>query len=202
MCAIIGSFNKEKLEELHKLNSYRGESSYSFSAFDYNQPSKVQYVYKHKGKMPDEYIANTYVYNESTYYVAHTQAPTTDTDNIHPAIFGNSMLWHNGIIKQKNMSPGTWDTAWLLEQISDYGWGSLSDVDGTFACILYYSNDLYVFRNEISPMFYDKELNFSSTKFEDSISLPPNTVFKIDLRNKIIESVAYFKTKENPYYIP
>jgi hypothetical protein len=202
MCAIIGSFSKEKLEELHKLNSYRGESSYSFGAFDYIQPTMVQYVYKHAGKMPDDYIATTYQYNESTYYIAHTQAPTTDTDNIHPATYGNAMLWHNGIIKQKSMSPGTWDTAWLLEQILDYGWGSLSNVDGTFACIIYYSNDLYVFRNEISPIFYDSELNFSSTKFEGSISLPPNTVFKLDLRHKIIDPVAYFKTKENPYYIP
>jgi len=202
MCAIIGSFNKEKLQELHKLNSYRGESSYSFGAFDYIHPSMVQYVYKHKGQMEEGYITNTYQPNESTYFIAHTQAPTTDTDNIHPAMYGNSMLWHNGIIKQKTLTEGTWDTAWLLEQIIDYGWSALSDVDGTFACILYYGGDLFAFRNEISPLFYDDELNISSTKFDNAKSLPPNVVFKIDLRHKIIDSVAYFKTKENPYYIP
>lgn len=202
MCAIVGSFSKDKLQELYKLNSYRGESSYSFSAFDRTREPMLQYVYKHKGKMPDDYINSTYQYNDKTYFIAHSQAPTTDTDNIHPAVYGNAMLWHNGIIKQKEITSGTWDTAWLLEKIIDYGWSSLSDIDGTFACIMYYGNELFVFRNEISPLFVDSDLNISSTKFDGSISLNPNVVYKLNLEHEFYEPVAYFETKENPYYIP
>jgi hypothetical protein len=112
------------------------------------------------------------------------------------------MLWHNGIIKQKNLSEGTWDTQWLLEQILNYGWSALSRVDGTFACIMYNSGELFVFRNEISPLFIDDRFNISSTKYEGSVSLTPNRVWKLNFETKYLDVVAYFETKENPYYIP
>ena len=51
-------------------------------------------------------------------------------------------------------------------------------------------------------MYYDKALNFSSTRFNNSISLPPNIVYKINLQYQAIDAVAYFDTFENPYYIP
>lgn len=200
MCAITGSFSKDKLQELYKLNSYRGESSYSLGSFVCTKPSILQYVYKHEGKMPDDYISTAFEDNNKTYFIAHSQAPTTDTHNIHPAVNGNAMLWHNGIIKQKEIAPGTWDTAWLLEKIINYGWSSLSDVDGTFACVLYYGNELFAFRNEISPLFVDSNLNISSTKFDGSMSLNPNIVYKLNLEHEFYEPVAYFETKENPYY--
>ena len=34
MCAIVGSFQLDKLKELIKLNSYRGSHSYSISFYD------------------------------------------------------------------------------------------------------------------------------------------------------------------------
>ena len=112
------------------------------------------------------------------------------------------MLWHNGIVKQKSLDKDMWDTSWLLEQIIDYGWSSLSRVDGTFACVLYKDGKLYIFRNEISPLYYDRELNISSTKFEGAIDLPPNKVYELNIVNKRLLEVAQFQTFENPYYIP
>ena len=200
MCAIVASFDKKKLKELYKLNAYRGELSYSLSAFQYNEHKVTNLsLDQGLGKIPETLISEL---ADGSYYITHTQAPTTESDNIHPAVYGNCYLWHNGIIKQKSLSPGTWDTQWLQEQILSYGWSSLSRIDGTFACLMYNVNDLFVFRNEISPMYYDKALNFSSTRFNNSISLPPNIVYKINLQYQAIDAVAYFDTFENPYYIP
>jgi hypothetical protein len=59
---------------------------------------------------------------------------------------------------------------------------------------------LYLFRNEISPMFIDKQMNISSTKFEDSEETCPNVVFRMDLNYNNLINVGEFKTAENPYY--
>ncbi len=201
MCAITASLDKEKLKELYKLNAYRGELNYSLSTFrNYKDKLELMTLFQDSGKMPDTMI-DSIPSKEGDFIIAHSQAPTTDSKNIHPAVYGDAMLWHNGIIKQKNISVGTWDTAWLLEKIIDYGWSSLSRVDGTFACIMYLNRYLYVFRNEIAPMFYDKNLNFSSTKTDSAEELPPNQVFQLNLSLKTIKPVAYFTTHENPYYI-
>lgn len=204
MCAITASFDRNKLEELYKLNAYRGELSYSLSSFTFTdfmtEDARLNILMQDSSKMPEGLIKN--LPEGGKYFIAHSQAPTTSSNNIHPAVFGDAMLWHNGIIKQKSLAKNTWDTQWLLEQIIDYGWSSLSRVDGTFACIMYNSGQLFAFRNEIAPMFYDKDLNFSSTKIESARELPPNKVYKLNLSYRTIEPVAYFETLENPYYIP
>jgi len=202
MCAITGSFNKQKLKDLYKLNAYRGELSYSLASFrSIENKVSFQTLFQESGKMPEDLIEQLPV-KEGDYIIAHSQAPTTDSKNIHPAVYGDAMLWHNGIIKQKNILEGTWDTAWLLEQIIDYGWSSLSRVDGTFACVMYWGRSLYVFRNEISPLFIDENLSISSTKFDGSKSIKPNVVLRLNLETGYTDTVAYFDTFENPYYIP
>jgi len=202
MCAITASFSQHKLTDLYRLNAYRGESSYSVTMLTFNEDKvRLGILMQDWNKMPENLIKDI-ASGEDMFYIAHSQAPTSNANNIHPAVYGDCMLWHNGIIKQKNISEGTWDTQWLLEQIINYGWSALSRIDGTFACIMYNGGDLYVFRNEISPMFYDKDLNFSSTKVEFTESLPPNKVFKINLKYKQLSPIAYFETMENPYYIP
>lgn len=202
MCAITGSLHKNKLKDLYALNAYRGELSYSLASF---RPTKdrltFQLLFQESGKMPENLIDDTPL-QPGDYIVAHSQAPTTNSNNVHPAVYGDAMLWHNGIIKQKNILEGTWDTAWLLENIIDYGWSSLSRVDGTFACVMYFAGSLYVFRNEISPLFIDEHFNISSTKFDGSFSLTPNRVWKINFETGYLDTVAYFTTYENPYYIP
>ena len=202
MCSIVASFDKKKLLELYRLNSYRGELSYSLTVCKsrYNK-IELGVLFRDEGSLPEYLIDNLHLQSDD-YIIAHSQAPTTDTNNIHPAVYGYDLLWHNGIIKQKTISEGTWDTKWLLENITNYGWSSLSRVDGTFACIMLKDNQLYAFRNEISPLFVDDNLNFSSTRFEGSVDLPPNKVFKLDLVSKTYDAVAYFTTHENPYFIP
>lgn len=201
MCSITASFDKNKLKELYKLNSYRGDISYSLGTFSAsNNAAILGMLLQDSGKMPENLLDN--INSVDRYMIAHSQAPTTNTTNIHPAVYDNAMLWHNGIIKQKTIPEGTWDTQWLLSRIVDYGWSSLSRVDGTFACVMFWNNHLYVFRNEISPLFIDDKLNISSTKFEGSQPIEPNVVFRVDLNTKQLYTEACFTTFENPYYFP
>lgn len=202
MCAIIGSFDRNKLKELYSLNAYRGELSYSVSTFSpHNERTRLDILLNDEGKLPDTLI-DSIPYNPGQFFVAHSQAPTTQTSNIHPASYEDTLLWHNGIVKQSTIPQGVWDTEWMVERLSDYGWSVLSRIDGTFACIMFRNNNLYFFRNEISPLFIDSDYNISSTKFDGSKPLPPNVVYRFDIFNKKLDMEATFETFENPYYIP
>jgi hypothetical protein len=142
------------------------------------------------------------------YCVVHMQAPTSDDKHeyIHPAQVTNRLLWHNGILKQKEIaklqqkynSNEAWDTYLLLVQMINKG--TPDDIDGTFSCLYYDSSNLYLFRNEISPMFIDSDFNISSTKFENSSPTKENTVHLFRPERKILNEVFSFKTVENPYY--
>ena len=209
MCSLIGSFSKEKIVELVKLNLYRGQHSYSYTY--YNPEDNTIQVNKGLGEIPLEDIDIP----AGHYCIAHMQAPTTenkDINSVHPAQIGNSFLWHNGIIKanwiekRKNHIEvseypnryNSWDTYLILRQYVEDG--HLNDIDGTFSCI-YYSpmEGLQLFRNLISPMFIDDNHNISSTKFENSQSLPANIVWTFNPGEGIIRD-GIFNTVENPYY--
>ena len=59
-----------------------------------------------------------------------------------------------------------------------------------------FENQIYVFRNEISPLFKDSA-SFSSTKFEGSTPAVPNIMWKLDYGTGVLEEKWKFKTKEN-----
>ena len=210
MCSIIGSFNLQRLKELSKLNEYRGTHSWSFS-----RVTKHGDVITKRGFGPLPIDKLTLEDTDTgSYYIAHQQAPTTSNkteSSIHPAVVGHMNLWHNGIIKSHDIrrmqdrlnSSSTWDTELMLKLIddSDEVTDAISTFDGTFACILTYYGVPYVFRNEISPMFMNDDLDFSSTKFEGSKQLPPNRIYHIDINERVLEPTAQtFTTKENPFY--
>ena len=200
MCAIFGSFSKEKLKELHRLNSYRGELSYSLSVLRSSKDGcEVVSRIRGAGKIPEDTI-NSLLLEEGDYILGHTQAPTTEDTNIHPASVNGVDLWHNGIIKAHQVVSAGWDTKWLLEKIITEGVGVLSEIDGTFACVMYKTPNLYLFRNEISPLFFDNELNLSSTKFSGAIPLPANIVFDVNIASRAIKEIASFTTFHNPYF--
>lgn len=206
MCAIFGSFSKEKFIELAALNSYRGQHSFSISIYDPNI-RWIQIIEKKVGPFNasaiDEYADNT------VFFIGHIQAPTTDaktTDNIHPSIVENTLLWHNGIIKadciekmqEALVDSNPWDTHLLHKWVRANN--PLSEIDGTFSCLNYDKGVLYLFRNEISPMFCDEQLNISSTKFDTAIKTPPNTLLEMVFSRKSLVKIGSFSTKENPYY--
>ena len=205
MCSIIGSYDIEMVKDLAKLNEYRGQHSHSFFVLLNN---KIVYSHKDYGELNiDDHLHK--VDNDQNYYIVHQQAPTSlqVEDTIHPAQLGGHYLWHNGIIKNKcikelqskyMLSTG-WDTQLLLYSLVKNH--KPIDIDGTFACLwLDPAGDVYVFRNEISPLFMDDDFNISSTMFDGCFSVLPNTMLRINMMNKIKQQTNTFKTIENPYF--
>lgn len=202
MCGIFASFDRDKIIKLSKLNSYRGGHSFSFTRV---------------GAVPirDFGDFNVFLANEDGYKICHVQAPTTksrDESSIHPAEFKGRRLWHNGIVKdfdikrlqEKHGVDEPWDTHLILRELMSDNWiDNLGEINGSFACIFQEDDMIFVFRNEISPLFYDSDLNISSVRFDGSIPLPANRVFVLDLEEKALMDMGFeFKTKENPYYMP
>ncbi len=222
MCSIIGSFEPKMLVHLYELNSYRGTHSHSITVYDHRN-KKIRYSDKRLGTLPEKHIINVTRTFPGNYYVIHSQAPTTENaseDSIHPAALHHnevrdiSYLWHNGILKPKTIKQlqeetglgSSWDTELLLHYMVTRG--NLSDIDGSFACLMYHMGDMFMFRNEISPLFIDFDMNISSTKFEigahdggESFSIKPNTIFKLDLVNKSSIIQSTFSTKNSPYLL-
>jgi len=200
MCGIFASFNKETLKKLYEINRYRGEVNYSLCSFGIEDEGvRMRGLVRQEGTMPTDAIDKFLVVTDD-FMVGHIQAPTSVASSIHPAELDTKLLWHNGIIKQSTIQGSSWDTQWMLERLVSKGVSELSNFDGTFACVLYSLNGLFVFRNEISPMFIDDELSISSTKFQGSMPLPPNTFFEINLSTRKLSALYKFTTKENPYY--
>jgi hypothetical protein len=215
MCAITGSFSREKTSELIALNSYRGGHSSSISALRFDKNPRMWYN-RRLGEINHSYLTTA----PGDFWITHQQAPTTTErkmDSVHPAAFeqrynqnqfGEQLLWHNGIVKEECIKDlqyyynldYKWDTKLILYSIMKDGYEALNKIDGSFSCLYYDGVDLFLFRNEISPMFIDDELTFSSTKFEGSRETEPNKVWRLNLIERILEDVATFKTIENPYY--
>lgn len=202
MCSIFGSFSKEKLIELADLNRYRGQHSFSYSYY-YTDTNDI-FVAKGLGELPLDEIK----IRKNAYCIAHMQAPTTSNktiDSVHPAFIKGSWLWHNGIIKDhwiKNAMKefnldSSWDTYLILHKYLSTG--NLDGIDGTFSCMYFRDGSLQLFRNEISPLFIDKDYNISSTKFEGASSLEPNIIWEF-APGAGMHKIGTFKTVENPYF--
>ena len=201
MCSIIGSFDKDKIVELCELNAYRGQYTHSVNYFDVNRGTIT--IHRREGAV--DY--STINIPQGNYCIVHMQAPTTEnTGAIHPAYYEGSYLWHNGILKQKEVARlkdvlqeiTDWDTYLLLKA---YSCGhDMGGIDGSFSCLLYADASLTLFRNEISPMFIDDDMSISSTKFPGAVSTNPNVFLTLNFQKKTVNAGKTFKTAENPYF--
>ena len=204
MCSIIGSLDKETIVGLCELNAYRGQHSHSISYYDLenNYFSGI-----HRSLGPVNY--NNIDIPENSYCVVHMQAPTTEdksSNNIHPAMSHGKILWHNGIIKEKEIQRlqevygevDTWDTYILLKHMMTVG--TPANIDGSFSCLYFDSYRMYLFRNEIAPMFIDDDFNISSTKFPKSNPTEPNSLLLFEPGLKSLVPILNFNTVEYPYY--
>lgn len=195
MCSIIASFDKKRFLELRDKNLYRGALTHSLGNFvvGISEQSDAYVSIIHQQEYP--IVESDMIDATSAYYIGHTQAPTSQSSNIHPAFYKGTLLWHNGIVKNYN----GWDTQMICEVIYGGNWEALSDIDGSFACVYFARPHAYVFRNEIAPLFYSEKLDFSSTKFDGGIQIPPNQVWKLNFKAKRLVGVGKFTTKNNPY---
>lgn len=215
MCGIFASADNIKLENLFNLNYKRGQKGFSQNGFSFFEGNAL--IWESRNESQRLEIDPKFL---SDYNICHVVAPTTDTPNFHPALReaqghepeGFTALWHNGVLKQgtiddlrKNEDDPTWDTQLMVnrlhylddaEETSEF----LSSLEGSFACLLLKDSQLFVFRNALSPLFFDNLLSFSSVKFSFSNLLAPGVVFFVDFENrKLVDTGIHFTTKNDPY---
>lgn len=208
MCGIIASYDKDKLKELILLNQQRGSFSHSLMIVSYKHSAKPRIYAIHKEF--GEFDLNLLDDFDDCYFIAHVQAPTNgmtkDPTRIHPSQIDSSYLYHNGIIqnstldkisKKYNIS-SEWDTK-LLHYSIYYNIKNINDINGSFAC-LYKHHEFYIFRNSMCILYYDNNLNISSEKFENSIELPANQLFLLDIQNKKIIPDMEFIGEQNYFF--
>ena len=150
------------------------------------------------------------------YCIVHQQAPTTenrDISAVHPAEYNGMYLWHNGILKPNTIkylqeickSDSSWDSMLLLNYL--YYHTAPNEIDGSFSCLFWdntspHTQQLYMFRNEIAPLFIDDDLNISSTKFANSKSVKPNRLIGIYPEGQYTLDIdIIFNTVDNPYVL-
>lgn len=215
MCSIVMGLNPEKVKELVELNKYRGVLSHSITEYDKDEKD-IWAVYRSAGELDTSLLNSSLLEDgfEYMFQIIHQQAPTTDNRSksyIHPCEYKNNFLWHNGIIKEKEIKAlqklyhldTSWDTELLLHHILASPNYTPDAIDGSFACV--FINDkghIFVFRNEIAPLFHT-DTEFSSTQFDGSQSLEANIVFRVIIKDGKFEltPAANFKTHNNPYYM-
>lgn len=207
MCGIFMSNDIEKFQELAELNLSRGSRSYSITRFD--PKVGVLSIHEYNESASGKTRSGQFIMDDGFWKIGHIQSPTNEANPMHPArFFTYRCLWHNGLVKtsdlqrlkEKHNVNSNWDTIFLLFELQSNMAANLSEINGSFSCIYINKTRVFVFRNEISPMFYDASMNFSSVEFPESVDLPPNKIFEVDLINKSLSVFDEFKTKENPYY--
>lgn len=213
MCGIIGSFSKNKIIELSKINSTRGNKTFSLTVL--SKEGRVESCEKRIGKFEQLVFEQVeHIEKNNPYYILHIQSPTKVTElskeTIHPAkqygLDSTDYLWHNGMIIERNMNTikekyeyeSDWDTGLILKMVTD-SFDNLTEIEGSFGCLLLKDNNLSIFRNNIIPMYCDDDLNISSAEFENSTKIHSNTVYGIDLKNKRLNHLKEFKNVHNPY---
>ena len=191
MCSIFGSSDPDEFFELSDLNQSRGVHAWSWAGVfrDRKTPHKGD---KGKGKFPQN-ISLTGC--DGDYYLGHVQTRTGTDSGMHPAVSQthNYWLFHNGILLPDFVPENVqWDTQYLLDFIigdgsPDYVWyvDKLSQIRGSFACVLVTPELILVFRNDNAPLYY-RGSTISSVEFEGSQPVPANHVHVLNLhRNEL-----------------
>jgi hypothetical protein len=155
MCSITGSFILNKAFTIANESKFRGKETHSIYGITNN--GKIKKQYKTNNHELDEISILRYHDGavEPLYNIIHQQSITINPKNnnlleqIHPAEFNGSYLWHNGIIrpryidvmKKELLDVSNWDTKLLCKMLNKKGFDCLSNIDGSFACI-YIKNDI------------------------------------------------------------
>jgi glutamine phosphoribosylpyrophosphate amidotransferase len=180
MCGLFGSNDVSEFKQLFHLNTVRGSHSHSVSVLD---GLDVEVRAKQIGTNLAEYDSD----EDVLLWMGHIQAPTTsdrDVNSIHPSEINGSYLWHNGIIHSQTVTRWqeeletevSWDTRLMHQMLLNKSFDVLNDIEGSFACIFFLRGDLYMFRNDNSPL-YVKDSSYSSVMFDGACAIEPNIVY-------------------------
>lgn len=221
MCGIFGSTKLEQFKTLYKMNQSRGDFAFG-GVYCKKKEHSIQ-------KSPGIADITPPKSNRYSYYLGHTQAPTSSVrefneDTTHPFIHEDWVVAHNGVLsnaeelKKKFLLPNVNDVdtscipALMKYFYVDTGDAvsdeiraittSLGMLEGTFSCWIFNkkSNHLYITRTGSTLYFEPTQGNFSS-------ALDPYRNYKsvpegvlFMVQGKNINEVGHFEC-DSPYFI-
>ena len=220
MCGIFGSSDFERFKTLYALNQDRG--TFAFGGLFYSDEGYVST--KRPGIVDlDEFK------NDFTYYLGHTQAPTSSQRNFtesttHPFSVEGWSVAHNGVLSNDRELISKFDLhnvnevdssviPALMEHneiTSAYNGDctesaileTLEQLSGTFACwvVNQRSKNLYITRVGSTLFVNNRNGDFSSRKFENSKTVSEGILHQFDPDYKIFVPTAPYQYN-SPYLI-
>lgn len=203
MTYIIGGAYKNKILELLKLREHRSTISHSVAYYDFEEESMFG-VNRGRNEIAPSMIDD----DTSFYYVCYLDS-SIYKGNIQPASkfigqwqsdYSEFHLWMKGSldpdtihrIQVEEDTEETWDLSLLLKHVIRYG--VPANIKGRFSCVFCDGQDIYLFRNEFEPMFYDKDLTICTIPFQGSESTPPNKILRMDFKKSQLVPTNQFST--------
>lgn len=200
---IIGSFSKDKIIELCELAKPRNTYCHSISTYDVDNCSMFS-VLRSYGDINYNKLND----NSNFYSIVFLQSTPCDR-SIQPPYRGELedgtnyqeyWLWFDGKLNQNDIkriqleesTTESWEPMLLLKHVIRYG--EPADLWGGFSCVYSNGRELFVFRNEQVPMFFDSKLNMCTTPFKDSVTTASNRVLKLLLDKKKLKIISEFET--------
>ena len=207
MCALIGSFEVEKILGLIERNQHRGRVAYSLAAWD-PVSGALGLIY---GKGLFDPAALERIEHDGRYLLCHLQSPTHIAANgsmeTQPSIIrkekSSSYLWHNGILVPQTMEmisrklgvKSGFDTHllhWWLEKGE-----TLDEVEGSFACIYLSGGDgnIRLFRSRHAKLYIDEKMTLSSERFPGSRCINADRIYRMDPVRRELKVEGRFRTR-------
>lgn len=220
MCGISGSNNKETAFKLYQSNLHRGYYSSGALILDDEEHYTCKKVLGEFTK-PVEADNAPGIWLNGLYYLYHSRGPTTETrefikDNNHPFFYGKWIVSHNGIISNfsslwekygEGSINGKTDSSVIPRILNSTNniKETLEQLEGTFALWIYNTTSREIFITRCGSTLF-ANLNtgdFSSTEFENSVSLDEGKIYQIYYQNKdrtgIVEREEY--KANSPYFV-
>lgn len=215
MCGIAGSNNSLQAFTLYQSNLDRGfYSSGTIVLDDLNMWVCDKTLGQFTEPVKPANIPG--IHTNGMYYLYHSRGPTTETkefikENNHPFFYGDWIVSHNGIISNfaklcelyfPLVDPDTHTDSCIIPRIlNEFGLQGLSKLEGTLAIWAYNirTNNTYIARNSCTLYANLKTGDFCSTKFENSLMLDENVIYKIVNNNSIVVETKF--KSNSPYFI-
>ncbi len=212
MCGILVTRSISSVKKYHDSLVERGTVAWSLASIDLSNLAYINTPYILKSNKNDKLDLTkeleAIVEFDGLIYVLHVQSPTSITHNTHPAENSGRYLWHNGMIDsaaaERLNVRDIWDTQYLLDEIvpltPDFSADKLNAFEGSFACVYYSGLAVYLFRNRISPFFYNKDEGVISSIKHNKLfeKVEPNIIFKVG-EDVTLTPVKEFNNTFNPF---
>lgn len=209
MCGIVGSLDSNLAVSIAEKMRYRGTRAWSMQIVNLRNMTTCMGYQENEYFDPNRARDAVDIWYKATddgvepYFIFHLLSPTGTGGNYHPAMAGQYLLWHNGMMDtraHKEAGRG-WDTQIFVNRMDESTLSeAASEFRGSFAAfVLHLGLGLWAGRNRISPLFSNGKHTYASIEYDDSFhAVSPGTFYAIP-GSEITARDVGFANDYNPF---